>query len=73
MTIELPARIAFLKKIHLFHGLEEDELAAIAGELDEASYPASSVIFKQANKADSFYLIYGGSVRIIRRQNNKDV
>ena len=35
MTIELPARIAFLKKIHLFHGLEEDELAAIAEKLHE--------------------------------------
>ena len=73
MTIELPARIAFLKKIHLFHGLGEDEIAAIAEGLHEASYPAGSVIFKQANKADNFYLIYGGSVRIVRRQNNKDI
>jgi hypothetical protein len=73
VTIELSARIAFLKKIHLFHGMEEDELAAIAGALEEASYPTGSVIFKQANKADSFYLIYGGSVRIVRRQNNKDI
>ena len=73
MTIELPARIAFLKKIHLFHGLEEDEYAAIAEELDEASYPAGSVIFKQDSKADSFYLIYGGSVRIVRRQNKKEI
>ncbi len=39
----------------------------------KSSYPAGSVIFKQANKADSFYLIYGGSVRIVRRQNNKEV
>jgi len=73
VTIELPARIAFLKKIHLFHGLEEDEYAAIAEELDEASYPAGSVIFKQDSKADSFYLIYGGSVRIVRRQNKKEI
>jgi Cyclic nucleotide-binding domain len=73
VTIELPARIAFLKKIHLFQGLEEDEYAAIAEELDEASYPAGSVIFKQDSKADSFYLIYGGSVRIVRRQNKKEI
>ena len=73
MPIELPARITFLKKIHLFHGLEDDELAAIAQELEEASYPAGSVIFKQDTKADSFYLIYGGSVRIVRRQNKKEI
>jgi cAMP-binding proteins - catabolite gene activator and regulatory subunit of cAMP-dependent protein kinases len=73
VPIELPARITFLKKIHLFHGLEDDELAAIAQELEEASYPAGSVIFKQDTKADSFYLIYGGSVRIVRRQNKKEI
>ena len=72
MPIELPARIAFLKKIHLFHGLGEDELAAIASELDEVQYPKNAVVFEQGGKADSFYLIYGGSVRIVRTQNKKE-
>ena len=72
MPIEIPARISFLKKIHLFHGLEEDELAAIAAELEETQYPKGAVIFEQDGKADSFYLIYGGSVRIIRKQNKKE-
>jgi hypothetical protein len=73
VAIDLPARIAFLKKIHLFQGLEDDELAALAEELDEVSYPAGSVIFKQSTKADSFYLIYAGKVRIMRRQNNREI
>ena len=34
--------------------------------------PAGAVIFEQAGKAESFYLIYGGSVRITRRQDGKD-
>ena len=71
MPIELSARIAFLKKIHLFHGLEEEELAAIAPELDEVQYAKGDVIFEQDGKADNFYLIYGGSVRIVRKQNKK--
>jgi len=73
VAIELSARIAFLKKIHLFHGLEEDELTAIAGELDEVAVPKDGVVFKQDTKADSFYLIYAGSVRIVRRQNNREI
>jgi len=73
VTIEIPAKVAFLKKIHLFHGLEDDELAIIAGELDEAAYPAGSVIFQQSSKAESFHLIYEGSVRITRREDRKDV
>jgi hypothetical protein len=72
VPIELPAKIAFLKKIHLFHGLEEDELAAIAAELEEVSYPKDAVIFEQGGKADNFYLIYGGSVRIVRRVQKKE-
>jgi CRP-like cAMP-binding protein len=73
VPIELPARIAFLKKIHLFHGLEENELAAIAAELEEVPYPAGSVVVEQGGKADSFYLIYGGSVRITRKVKGKDI
>jgi len=72
VPIELPARIAFLKKIHLFHGLEDAELAAIASELDEVPYAKGAVIFQQGGKADSFYLIYGGSVRIMRTVNRKE-
>ena len=73
MAIEIPARIAFLKKIHLFYGLEDDDYERIASELDEMPVPQGGVVFEQGAKADSFYLIYGGSVRIVRRQNNKDV
>ena len=73
MTIELFARIAFLKKIHLFHGFEEDEYAAIAEEMQEEAVPKGGVVFQQGKKAENFYLIYGGSVRIVRRQNNKEI
>jgi len=73
VTIELSAKIAFLKKIHLFHGMEDDELASIAEELEEKSYPAGSVIFEQGSKAESFHLIYEGSVRITRKQDRKEI
>jgi CRP-like cAMP-binding protein len=73
MPIELSARIAFLKKIHLFYGLGDDELAIVAEELEEASYPAGSVIFEQDGKADSFYMIYGGNVRIARKKEGKEI
>jgi hypothetical protein len=73
VAIEIPARIAFLKKIHLFYGLEEDDYERIANELEELQVPKGGVVFEQSAKADSFYLIYGGGVRIIRKQNNKEI
>lgn len=72
MTIETSARVAFLKKIHLFYGLEDDELEAVANELTEVSYPTGSVIFEQNAEAESFFLIYEGSVRIMRKEGNKE-
>ena len=70
--VDTPARIAFLKKIHLFYGLEDDELRTIAEEMEEASYPEGDVVFTQDSKSESFYIIYRGSVRIMRKQQNKD-
>ncbi|HKY55874.1 MAG TPA: cyclic nucleotide-binding domain-containing protein [Anaerolineales bacterium] len=72
MAIEIPARIAFLKKIHLFYGLEDDDYEKIANELNEMPIPQGGVVFEQGAKADSFYLIYGGSVRIVRKLNQKE-
>ncbi len=73
MAIEIPARIAFLKKIHLFQGLEDGELALLAEKLDEASVPKGGVVFKQGDRATAFYLIYGGNVRIMRGQKGNEV
>ena len=72
MAIETPARIAFLKKIHLFHGLTDAEFTTLAEELDESMVTKGDVIFAQDSKADGFYLIYNGSVRITRKQDRKE-
>lgn len=70
--IETPARISFLKKLHIFYGLSDVELAAVAEQLEEHAYAAGSVIFEQNSKAESFYLIYSGSVRIVHREGGKE-
>jgi CRP-like cAMP-binding protein len=62
-VVDTPARISFLKKIHLFYGLGDDELAAVAEQLNESPYPAGSVIFEQGSKPESFYLIHSGTVK----------
>ena len=73
MPIETSARIAFLKKIHLFHGLDDAEFEAVATELDESTYAKGAVVFEQDGKADSFYLIYEGKVRITRKVEKKEI
>jgi len=73
VPIEASARIAFLKKIHLFHGLEDADFDVLAEELDELAFAKGGVIFAQDSKADSFYLIYNGSVKITRKQEKKEI
>jgi uncharacterized membrane protein YdbT with pleckstrin-like domain len=73
VPIDRPAILAFLNRIHLFHDLKEEELAAIADKLQEASYPAGSVIFQEGKKPESFYLIYEGTIRITRKHDRKDI
>ena len=72
MTIETSARVAFLKKIHLFHGLDDKALTAVAEKLDERTYDKGAVVFAQDGKADSFYMIHGGRVRVARKQDGKE-
>jgi hypothetical protein len=72
-VIDTFARVAFLKKIHLFHGLEDEELAMVADQLEEQPYTTEDVIYRQGQKADNFYLIYKGSVKVAARQKGKDI
>lgn len=72
MTIETSARVAFLKKIHLFHGLDDKALTAVAEQLDEKTYDKGAVIFAQDSRADSFYIIHGGKVRVVRKRDGKE-
>jgi uncharacterized membrane protein YdbT with pleckstrin-like domain len=72
-VIDTFARIAFLRKIHLFHGLGDEELAMVADQLQELPYTSGNVIYRQGQKADNFYLIYKGSVRVATLQKRKEV
>jgi CRP-like cAMP-binding protein len=72
-VVDTPVRIAFLKKIHLFYGLGDDELSTVADQLEEYAYAEESTIFEQNTRAESFYLIYVGSVKIVRRQEGKEI
>lgn len=70
--IDIPVRIAFLKKIHLFYGLEDDEIEAIASELDEVSVSQGEIVFEQDSASEGFYMIHQGSVRIVGKQQGKE-
>ncbi len=71
MTINDSERIAFLKKIHLFRGLDDDQLAVVAARLVEQTYQAGEVVIKQGDDCTHFFLIYSGTVQVSRIQKKE--
>ncbi len=69
------ARAAFLRRIHLFRDLKDEDLAAIAGMFKEEVRKEGEIIFSQGDEADRFFIIYQGKVRItmIRRKEEREL
>lgn len=65
-------RALFLRKIHLFHELKDDQLVQIGVRFTEESFDAGEMILKQGEIADSFYLIYSGNARIYRYHEGRE-
>ncbi len=64
--ISIETRTAFLQHIHLFHDLSQEDVAIIAGLLQEETFVADEPVFRQGADADRFYLIYQGAVKIVQ-------
>ena len=62
--ISTEARAIFLRRIHLFHDISDEDLTAIAGLLKEETFAEGETIFRQGAEADRFYLIQQGGVQI---------
>ena len=68
----IPERIVFLKKIHLFSGLSEDDLNDVAQALVDEPFKTGDTIIKQDTRGETFYIIYRGQVKVVRRQGNQE-
>lgn len=66
-------RIDFIRKIHLFSGLSEEDLDDVAQALTDEPFNQDDVIIKQGTRGDNFYLIYRGTVKVVRQQGRNQV
>ena len=60
------ARAAFLRRIHLFHDISDEDLLLIAGLLTEERFAEGDTIVQQGAEPDRFYLIQQGAVQLSR-------
>ncbi len=72
MAIGRAALIPFLRKVHLFRGLDDEQLAHIAARLQEHSiYEAGEAIFRQGEYGEDLFLIYEGQVELLYRKKGE--
>ncbi len=54
-----------IRNIPVFSGLSREDIAKILGKMEECSAAAGSMIFRQGDKGDAFYLIQSGAVQVV--------
>jgi CRP/FNR family cyclic AMP-dependent transcriptional regulator len=57
-------RLAFLRTVPMFSGMDDVELVALARDLNRRSYASGESIFFQGDPGESVYVIESGRVRI---------
>jgi len=65
MAIDRESIAEFLKRQHLFQGLNPVQLVACAANFDPITYAKNAVVFLQGKRGDSFYVIYSGKVKLV--------
>lgn len=61
----------FLRNISLFQDLDEDALTRLTSLAREESYPHNTVLFREGDAVDAFFLVLSGSVTVFRDAKGK--
>jgi anion transporter len=65
--------IETITRTSIFAGLSREDLARVAGKLDEVRMAAGTVIFRQGDPGDALYVVQTGAVEILHRDAAGDV
>jgi hypothetical protein len=68
----IPERVIFLKKIHLFSGLADDVVTDVAQALVDQPFQPGDVILKQDTHGDKLFIIFKGTVKVVRRRGKEE-
>lgn len=69
---------AFLKKMHLFAGLNDGQLRTVADSMHSQTYPVDGsedpdLVFREGTRADGFYVIFSGKVTVTRQVKKRTI
>jgi ATP-binding cassette subfamily B protein len=64
---------AFLRTLPLFSIHSDTEIEHVIAAAKLKSFPAGSLVFDQGDPGDAFHIVYSGRIRIISKENGKEV
>jgi anion transporter len=67
------AFIDTITRTSIFAGLSREDLARVAGKLDEVTVTAGTTIFSQAEPGDALYVVQAGAVEVLHRDSTGNV
>lgn len=57
---------SIISQVPLFSTLPSEELELLASELKEVDYPSGTVLFREGDHGDKFYIVVSGGIEIIK-------
>ncbi len=67
MQADLTRVITVLRREYLFQGLDTAQLARIASFFEAVDFERGKIVFSQGDRADYFYIVLEGKVRVTRK------
>src|SRR5205809_971857 len=61
-----------ISNVPLFATIPPDELAQLATELQQATYPAGSILMREGERGDGVYIVLSGMFEIIKELGTTD-
>jgi CRP/FNR family transcriptional regulator len=67
---DIADRVALLRHVHVFAGLSEEDLSAIAEVSVSRRYGAGEVVFREGDGGDTCYIVRSGLARAVRQHSD---
>jgi len=61
-----PQQVALLSRMHLFRGLNEEDMAFAASCMEQTKVSADALVFEQGEEPAAFYIVMGGRLKVTR-------
>ncbi len=71
MNLSVSERQNFIKRLHIFRGLNDAQLAEAAEKLQEKRFKAGETIVQQGDQGETFFIIYSGRVEVSTRRGRR--